>query len=287
MELLDGDSSNAEGFTLDSTPLAGKDSILIADESIHIRQYVKDLFEPEFNCIPAINGKEAMDIVKELQPTAVIADVSMPLKDGITLTREIRGNDLTATVPIILISAFSDSTTKLKGLRAGADDYVCKPFDGEELKLKVTKLVENFKRSFVVGDSTQKDDALCMEDYNLTQDISEKDQRLIIRFLILTKQNYMNEFYDRIFASNALGCCDRQLNRKLNQLVNHNFTSFLKEYRLKQAKRLLLERENISSVAFDVGFTSASYFGSCFKAEFKMTPTEYIEQSKASKKKVN
>ncbi len=284
MQLLEPSISCAEYPRANVDVANAQNTIIIADESTHIRQYIKELFEPEFMCITAANGREAMDVVKEFKPSAVIADVSMPLKDGLTLTKEIRASESNSAsaIPIILISAFSDTTTRIESLKAKADDYLIKPFNDLELKLKVRQLIAKSKQPSTSKQHSEEIE-LQLEDFDLPEFTSEKDHRFFMKFLVLTKRNYMNDTFDRLFAAEALGCCDRQLNRKLNKLVNHNFTSFLKEFRLKQARKMLMQTENISAVAFDVGFTSPSYFGSCFKAAFDMTPTEYIEQCKVIK----
>ena len=261
-------------------------AVLIIDDSEDIRDYLNSILSNDYQCIRAINGKEGFEIASNMLPDAIVSDVVMPLMDGLKLTRKLRDQDLTSHIPIILVSAKGDEESKIAGLSAKADDYLIKPFNEKELLLKVGQLISS-RDSQADAYFEKHEEVLAapnIAEAELPEFKNERDQRFYTTLLLTTYKHYTEDSYSRDVAANALNCTDRQLNRKLNALVDLNFTNFLKKFRLEQAKKLLLETGKVGNVAYDVGFASPSYFGSCFKNEYDETPREYIDRNLSNKK---
>ncbi|WP_100642366.1 ATP-binding protein [Alteromonas facilis] len=273
----DGDIINSKHHTL-----ADKEVILVADSSIHIRSSISKMFEPKFRCIRAGNGNEALEIARSIVPDCVILDSDLPLKNAITICKQLRSENNTSHMPIIIISANPDKGLRLEALHAKANDYFIKPFDQMELKLKVERIIEAQIYQVNVEDTKQLE-TLDLEDIVMPVFEDEKDQRFYMNLVVLLQQHYTDPSFNREFAASALSCTDRQLNRKLNEFLDLSFTGFVKQYRLKKAAKRLLVSDNISDVAYDLGFGSPSYFGMCFKEYFNMTPTQYIQTNRKPK----
>lgn len=228
-----------------------------------------------------MNGKEGFEIATKMLPDAVVSDVVMGKIDGLKLTKMLRDQDITSHIPIILVSAKGDEQSKIAGLSARADDYLVKPFNEKELVLKIKQLIRS--RDALADRYFEKHEEVLaspnIAEAEMPEFQNERDQRFYTTLLLTTYKHYTEDSYSRDVAANALNCTDRQLNRKLNALVDLNFTNFLKKFRLEQAKKLLLETGKVGNVAYDVGFASPSYFGACFKLEYGETPREYIDRN--------
>ena len=262
-------------------------AVLIIDDSEDVRTYLNAILSREYRCIRAINGREGFEIATNILPDAIISDVVMPLMDGLQLTRKLRCQDITSHIPIILVSAKGDDDSKMAGLLARADDYLIKPFNEKELILKVRQLISS-RDSQADAYFEKHEEVLAapnIAEAKMPGFENERDQRFYTTLLLTTYKHYSEESYSRDVAAKALNCSDRQLNRKLNALVDLNFTNFLKKFRLEQAKKRLLETGKVGNVAYDVGFASPSYFGACFKNEYDETPREYIDRNISKLKK--
>ena len=274
------EGAHSENTVNQEVPGTERKTVLVVEDVEDMRCFIVSLLANDYQCLRAANGKEGIEMALKLQPDAIIADVNLPFKSGIELTQAVRANPQTEHIPIILISALADEESKLAGLKAQANDYLAKPFNPAELKFKLARYTAVDPAVDNALDSRGVHSKIDLDDIEIPEFSSEKDHRFMMKLLLTTQKHYQSDSYNREIAATALNCTDRQLNRKLNQLIGKSFTAFLRLYRLKKAKRLLLESSNIANVAFDVGFTSASYFGSCFKEEFGVTPSEFIQSTR-------
>ncbi|WP_164084766.1 ATP-binding protein [Alteromonas flava] len=259
--------------------MADKATVLIADSSVHIRNYLADMFEPTYHCIRSVNGKEALDIALTVMPNVIIADIDLPLLNGLKLTTKIRENEQTSTIPIIIISANSDRSTKINALSSKADDFILKPFEAAEIKFKVEQIIKMRPKLDAQLDKSElakPETVIDLEHIVMPEFDEEKDQRFYMQLVVLLQQNYQDPNFNKDFAATSMNCTERQINRKLNDFLGLSFTSFVKQYRLKKAAKKLLNSSNISEVAFDLGFGSPSYFGMCFRDYYEMTPSQFI-----------
>ncbi|MCL4116696.1 UNVERIFIED_CONTAM: hypothetical protein GTU68_028725 [Idotea baltica] len=258
------------------TPLNKTDKplVLVVEDDSDIRQFIINILEKDYTIIQAKNGKVGVELALEKIPDLIISDVMMPLKDGIELCNDLKGDERTSHIPIILLTAKVGEDNEITGLKTGADDYMTKPFNSEKLKIRVEKLIEirrqlqeRFRDTF---DFKLKDIK--------TTSVEEQFFKRLNETLELHLTN--PEFNAQKFAEEML-MSRMQLHRKLNALTGFSTTEFLRIQRLKMAKNLLDSSDlSISEIAYQVGFNTPSYFIKVFKSLYHTTPNEYISKRK-------
>ena len=118
-------------------------TVLIVDDEPEICETLEDLLSLQgYNLAFASNGSEALERAVELVPDLILLDVMLPIMDGFEVCRRLRVDPLLAEVPIIMITALADSGSRLRGIKAGADDFVSKPFDPVELQARVRTITQ-------------------------------------------------------------------------------------------------------------------------------------------------
>ncbi len=248
-------------------------SILVVEDNIDMLNFIENSLKLEYKVDKADNAKNALKMVDEKLYDLIITDIMMPDIDGLELTKLIRENINYSHIPVILLSARTDNNTKIEGLNAGADVFIEKPFSTSYLKAQISSLlanrkaiVEAFHRSPLASYSiltTNKSDQEFINRLNAEIDnkISESDFSF-------------EELADKLYISRS------NLQRKLKSICGLTPGDYLRTYRLKKAARLLLEDGlRVNEVAFEVGFSSASYFSKCFLKQFGMLPKEFVKQN--------
>lgn len=243
--------------------------LLIVDDSQDIRDYTTSIFENIYDVHGASNGKEGFEKALELIPDIIISDVMMPVEDGLTLTKNIKEHELTAHIPVILLTAKSDVSDKLDGMEVGADSYITKPFNSQLVKASAENLIENrrklqqrFSQEVIL---TPKEIA-----------ISSADEQFLVRLEKVLDENITNSAFSVEDFSKAMNVSRMQLHRKIKALTGQSASEFLRSQRLKMAAKLLRDKNiSISEVGYSVGFSDPSYFTRCFKQEFGCAPSEY------------
>ncbi len=205
----------------------------------------------------------------ELIPDLIVSDVMMPKKDGFELCEVLKTDERTNHIPIVLLTAKADATSKMSGLEKGADAYLSKPFEARELLLRLRNLIELRRR-------VQKQFALSGK--QLENNSNPKDlihDPLLLKIYDLTIKNLSDTEYDMTRLCRALGMSRSQVFRKVKALTGIAPTSFIRSIRLQKGRQLLLSsNRTISEVAYEVGFTTLSYFSNSFFEEFGKRPIE-------------
>ncbi len=247
--------------------------LLIVEDNPEIRAYVQQIFFNEYRFVTADNGEKGLVKAKKEMPDLIISDVMMPVMDGITLSRKLKTDIETSHIPIILLTARTAAIFKIEGLKTGVDDYVTKPFNSEELRLKVRNIVrtrQTLKEKFTR--------ALNFDPQQI--DVTSADEELLKKAMKIVENNINNyEFNVNQFAT-ELTVSRPLLFIKLKALTGQTPNNFIKTIRLKRAAQLLKTHKlNISEIAYQVGFKDPKYFRKCFKDQFKMPPSEYETQN--------
>jgi len=265
-----------------------KPSLLIVDDNQEMRAFIKLSLADNYLTIEAENGQQALAQALKYSPDIIISDIMMPIMDGFELLTSIRNDAAVSHIPFILLTAKGDQQSKLKGLSDLADDYMTKPFDGDELMVRVQRLLgvrtllqKRFNPLGITegendtADNTSKNSETTMKPHVL----SGAEQRFLQRFKELIQQEYTNSALTLSMISSQLAMSDRQLQRKLKALSGTSFNEMLREYRLTQGQQLLNNGEQIAIIADQIGFTSSSYFVRCFKAKYGKPPNGYRKVS--------
>ncbi len=244
-------------------------TLLIIEDNADLRTYLSSLFQEEYNIHSAIDGKKGIDAAKEIIPDLVISDIMMDEMDGLEVCRSLKSNEETDHIPIILLTARSDQQTKLEGLKQGADAYILKPFESEELRATVHNLIEQRQK--------------LRARYTSTPDNGESSQVETPPFVLkcekIVHDNLSNDSFTADDFSREIGMSRMQVHRKLKAMTDLSTTAFIRHHRLIEAKSLLEKGEPVSQVAYAVGFSSLSYFSKVFKEHYGILPSEHASQT--------
>ncbi|AOT07561.1 hybrid sensor histidine kinase/response regulator transcription factor [Pseudoalteromonas luteoviolacea] len=255
----------------------GKLSVLIVEDNTELRGFLQQLLEPSYNCLTASDGLEGIEKSTDSIPDLIITDIMMPKLNGYELTQTLRRNQLTCHIPIIMLTAKSDSESRLEGWKYQADEYIGKPFDNHELILRVENLISIRK---MLRQSLGRDLGVARPVLGAENDMMKLDHEFILRFEKIIEEHYQDEAFSRTIAASEMHISERQLNRKLAHLLDHNFSEYLRKYRLRQSLGFINSGLQIAQIAEEVGFSSPSYFSHCFKAEFGKTISQYRKSPK-------
>ena len=246
--------------------------LLIVDDNSEIRAVLKDVFKNDYQILEAQDGEEALRIAQSEIPNCIISDVMMPKMDGFEFTKQIKNNELTSFIPIILLTAKTSDEAHLAGLKSAADAYLTKPFNNDIVKATVLQLITERKKLHA-----RYSQELVLKPVDIV--INSQEEKFIEKLQNVLDKNLSNsEFTSEDFAS-EIGMSRMQLHRKLKSLLGVTSTEFLRNERLKVAAELLKQGNgNISEIAYSVGFNDVSYFSKCFKEMYQCTPSEIIEK---------
>jgi signal transduction histidine kinase/DNA-binding response OmpR family regulator/ligand-binding sensor domain-containing protein len=246
-----------------------KPLILIAEDNDDLRQYITQLMNREYRVLEAGDGNSALEQITEFMPEIIITDIMMQGMDGIELCKKIKEKELTCHIPVIMLTAKADMSSKLEGLQAGADDYLMKPFYPEELLVRTSNLILHHRRLKKKFSETA---ILTVSEFTN----NSIDEGILQRAVELVKNNLSNDEYSILEFDRDLGMSPRSAQRKIKALTGLSPNEFIRTVRIKIAAGLLSEkRDNISQVAYMVGFTNLSYFSKSFREVFGVNPSEY------------
>ena len=249
-----------------------KPTVLIVEDNEDMRQFIRYILSDDYNLIEAENGEEGFEVAKKHLPDVVISDVMMPKTDGFDLCQLIKTNVATNHIPVILLTAYALDEQKQVGFESGADAYIAKPFNIKLLKTRVRKLIENRKKiresfsNFLLNETKQ-------------ETLGKVEQQFITDFTHYVENSIANPEMNIDEIADALGLSRSNLYRKIKSLTDYSPNELIRTIRVKYAKQLLNSKaKSISEVAYEVGFSSPSYFAKCFKDFYNESPTEYLER---------
>ncbi|GJM33564.1 MAG: hybrid sensor histidine kinase/response regulator [Saprospiraceae bacterium] len=238
--------------------------LLIIEDNADVVTYLKTCLQGLYQIEVAYNGSIGTEKALASIPDLIISDVMMPGKDGFEVCDTLKKDERTSHIPIILLTAKADAASKLEGLKSGADAYLAKPFDREELLVRLEKLIELRKRIKARFANILTDDK---NDFPLEDSFLSKVKNIVA-------ENSADEDFDLMQLCRAIGMSRSQLFRKMKALIGESPSHFIRSYRLQQGRKLL-ENTNltISEITFRVGFKDATHFSKAFQEEFGITPS--------------
>lgn len=257
----------------DTTELSDKKPlILIVEDNPDMRRFIHYILSDDYNIIEAENGEEGFEVAKKYLPDVVVSDVLMPKVDGFDLCQLLKTNVSTNHIPVILLTAYAMDEQKQVGFESGADAYIAKPFNIKLLRTRVRKLIENRKKiretfsHFLLNEAQQ-------------ETLGKVEQQFINDFTHYVEKAIANPELNVDEIAEALGLSRSNLYRKIKSLSDYSPNELIRTIRVKYAKQLLNSKaKSISEVAYEVGFSSPSYFAKCFKDFYNESPTEYLER---------
>lgn len=244
--------------------------LLVVDDNDDFLTFMYDCLKERYQVKLATNGREAWELIQECIPDLIICDIMMPEVDGKELCKWVKGDKRTANIPLILLTARQSAECKLEGLTVGADDYITKPFNMDILNLRICKLLA---LSMKVRQRTHIEP----EPSEIT--ITSLDEKLIAQAVKYVEENIERSDLSVEELSRELGMSRVHLYKKLLSISGKTPIEFIRVIRLKRAAQLLREsQQNVSEIAFQVGFNNPKYFTKYFKEEYGMLPSVYQEK---------
>ncbi len=255
-------------------------TVLIAEDNKDLRSYIRDHFTKQYTVLEAADGEEALALALDKIPDLIISDLMMPKLDGIQLCKKLKTDEKTSHIPVIILTAKTNSETKIEGLEMGADDYIGKPFDMKELEVRMHNLIDNRKK-------LQEKYARQMTMMPGEVKVTSTDERFLKKIMEVVETHLADTSFGVELFAQEVAMSHVQLYRKLTALTGHSPNDFIRHIRLQRAAELLKKKAgNVTEVAYQVGFNNLSYFSKCFRETFGVNPKEYAgnERSLTAKK---
>jgi len=250
----------------------GRKIMLLVDDNPDVRYFIKSHFLYNYQVLEAENGTVGWNIALKTIPDIIISDVMMPDMDGFEFCRKIRKDERTSHIPIILVTALGSREHEIEGLSHGADDYITKPFDLVILQTKVENIL-SVRQSLRQKYTSE----MLLQPKNII--LSSPDERFLQKAIEVVEKNISDPDLDIERFASEIGVSRMQLYRKLDALTEMTVKEFVRNIRLKRAAQMLVQKKlNVSEVAYAVGFKDLSHFRKCFKQEYGMSASDYVEK---------
>ncbi len=247
----------------------GEQRILIVEDNADMRAYLRENLAERYMVIEAENGEEGLKQGIKQMPDLIISDVMMPKMDGYELCHKLKSDARTSHIPVVLLTARADAESKIEGLETGADDYLAKPFDVRELRVRVKNLIAQRRK---LWESFRQGNIVAFQEFPLTS----LDTQLLERAIEIVERHIADSDFSTDTFGKALGLSRSQLHRKLSALTGQSAHQFIRTLRLKRAAQLLQHHAgNVSDIAYQVGFNSLSHFAKVFREMYNMSPSAY------------
>ncbi|MEO1260027.1 MAG: tetratricopeptide repeat protein [Bacteroidota bacterium] len=246
-------------------------SLLIVEDNPDVAKYLIACLQDDYQLELADNGQVGIDVALEQVPDLIISDVMMPEKDGFEVCDTLKNDERTSHIPIILLTAKADFDSKISGLKKGADAYLTKPFEPEELQVRLEKLLEirnRLQAKYTNLAHAQPSDSVSEEGQSMEDAFVEK-------FVEIITQHISDEHFGIVQLCKSLGMGRTQVHNKIKALTGKSTSLFIRSIRLQKARQLLQTTDmNISEVGYEVGFVSPSHFSRFYAEEFGEPPTK-------------
>jgi signal transduction histidine kinase/ligand-binding sensor domain-containing protein/DNA-binding response OmpR family regulator len=274
LQSLDNNTSTEETGTPTINTKEEKPTLLIVEDDKDLCSYLENALNDKFNIETANDGSDGIKKASKLIPNLIISDVMMPNTDGLELTNQLKNEEKTRHIPIILLTAKAADESKMEGYRSGADLYVSKPFKLELLKVQIDQLMASRK---VLSEIFSKQ--IMLSPRNIA--ISSNDEKFLTRLNEVIDDHLSEPEFDVAAMVIKMNQSHSTVLKKVKSLTGMSLVEFVKSHRLKRAAQIL-EKDSfqIAEVAYMVGFSDPKYFSKCFSKEFDKTPSEYVQEMK-------
>jgi signal transduction histidine kinase/CheY-like chemotaxis protein/ligand-binding sensor domain-containing protein len=252
-------------------PDVGKMKILVVEDNEDLRTFIAETMKEMYHILEASDGKTGINIAYTSIPDLIISDIMMPDTDGLSLCRQLKNDERTSHIPIIILTARATQEDKITGLKSGADDYVIKPFNIEELKTRISNLLSmrdklklKYNRFFP---------------RNMTEEQSlTVDDKFMIKVLEIINSNYRDYSFDVGHLIEQTGMSRTHLTRKLKVLTGLTPACLIHNIRMEKAAEMLRNKSgNITEISYSIGLSNPSYFTKAFRKHFGVSPKNYFK----------
>ena len=259
---------------LPDEPIKKQYAVMVVDDNPEILDFLSKILSEEYFVISASSGEEALLILEKNNIDLIISDVMMEEMDGFELCGKIKTDINISHVPVILLTAKTDTESKIKGLESGADAYIEKPFSPFHLKAQLRNLLKKREKQQKTYASTPLSDLHSAVHNKLDEEFMKKCTDIILN-------NIEDSEFSVSTLAQELGMSRTSVFTKIKGIIGMTPNDFIKITRLKKACRMMIEGEyRVTEIGFLVGFSSSSYFAKCFQKQFGMLPTEFLKKAK-------
>lgn len=246
-----------------------KPLVLIVEDNSDIREYLNESLKGNYRILQAVDGKEGLQKAQTELPDLILADISMPIMDGMEMCNQLKSELTTSHIPIILLTARTSLIFKIDGMEKGADDYITKPFNMQLLEARIKNLIqsrislrEKFAKNFDFSPSKVVMNSL--------------DEKFLSQIKVIIEKNIDNSSFSVEQLASSLYMSRMQLYRKLKALTGNAPNKIIRDIRLKRAAQLLETKQyNVADVTYMVGYNDLKYFRNQFKKEYGISPSKY------------
>ena len=243
-----------------------KPEVLIIDDNIDIRTYLRSVLSEKYNVSEAADGKAGLELARKIVPDIVLSDIMMPVMDGLAFCQQLKTDKAISHIPVILLTARSLDEQRAEGYEHGADAYLSKPFSLRLLLSRIDNLIESRKKLNHTWSKGVEDDEIG----NISNEI---DKSFLKQLRKIIQENLANSDLSVEQIGDEIGLSRVQLYRKVKALTGYSPVEIVRKARLTRARHLLQTTERtVSEVAYAVGFSTPSYFSKCYKDEFGENP---------------
>ena len=250
--------------------------LLIVEDNSDVRNYIKENLKQNYRVLEAEDGEDGWNKSIEQIPELIVSDVMMPKMDGFKLCEKLKTDERTSHIPVILLTAKASKEDKLTGYETGADEYLMKPFEPDELRARIKNLIEQRKRLH------KHFKELGILELNETE-ITSLDKKFMQQVYDIISNNISNQSFGLEMLAENLSISRSLLHKKMFSLTGESPGEFIRRIRLNKASNLIENNfGNISEIALEVGFSNPAYFSEAFKRQFGVPPSQYQRNSKTS-----
>ncbi|WP_299320591.1 two-component regulator propeller domain-containing protein [uncultured Maribacter sp.] len=248
-----------------------KDKVLVIEDNIELRKYLIDYLSGYYKVYEAENGEEGLQLCRKIKPMLCVADVMMPVMDGLEFCNELKNDEFISHIPVVLLTALSENEDQVKGYNVGADAYLVKPFDPSLLKSVIVNIIKTrleLKSKF--SNEVESEVGL------LTH--SPVDKALMEQITNIIESRIDDVDLTTNYLCRELGMSSSKLYRKIKELTDLAPNEFIRTIRLKKSAQLLKTKKyNVSEVTDLIGFNDPLYFSRCFKKQFGFPPSKLLK----------
>ena len=243
-----------------------KPEVLIIDDNIDIRTYLRSVLSEKYNVSEAADGKAGLELARKMVPDIVLSDIMMPVMDGLAFCQQLKTDKAISHIPVILLTARSLDEQRAEGYEHGADAYLSKPFSLRLLFSRIDNLIQSRKKLSKLFSNSDENDAF-------EKLSNETDKTFAVQLRKIIQDNLSDNEFNVERIGDEIGLSRVQLYRKVKALTGYSPVEMLRKARLTRARHLLQTTERtVSEVAYAVGFSTPSYFSKCYKDEFGESP---------------
>ena len=242
--------------------------VLIVEDELTMRKSLRLCLEPDYRVLEADDGDVGIRKAFETIPDLIISDIKMPKVDGFRVCQTLKENEKTSHIPIILLTAYDEISVKISGFETGADQYLTKPFDVDELLVRVSSLIlqrRRLRERFRMGEVLKPGEII----------VTSLDDQFLRKVKSAVEQHIGDEDFSVEVLAQKVGMSRSQVHRKLRSLTTLSAGDFIRYMRLHRAMELLTKGAGtVSEIAYQVGFNSVPYFTRCFRKQFGTLPSD-------------